>query len=144
MPSNFHRTHQVHEKSSNHLPFVQVARLCSGPTHNSNRQGESAMTQAMKHAQYEMNAALEDHLRENGDTLSELLFAYADINAMAALSLLRDGGPQPRECQQAQVAQMRECLAMVGGAEDSDRPDFDAAVRWHGARLDEILSLIEG
>jgi len=98
----------------------------------------------MKHAQYEMNAALEDHLRENGDTLSELLFAYADINAMAALSLLRDGGPQPRECQQAQVAQMRECLAMVGGAEDSDRPDFDAAVRWHGARLDEILSLIEG
>jgi hypothetical protein len=101
------------------------------------------MTQAPKHAQFTMNTALKDHLINNGDTLSELLFAYADINAMAALSLLRDGGTLPRECQQAQVAQVRDCLAQVSGAESSDRPDFDAAVRWHGARLDEILSLIE-
>jgi hypothetical protein len=50
------------------------------------------MTQAPKHAQFTMNTALKDHLINNGDTLSELLFAYADINAMAALSLLRDGG----------------------------------------------------
>jgi len=66
------------------------------------------MTQAMKQAHFEISSALEDHLRENGDSLSELLFAYADINAMAALSLLRSSDPQPRECQQAQVGQMHD------------------------------------
>jgi hypothetical protein len=98
------------------------------------------MTPAMKQAHFEMSPTLEDHLRENGDTLSELLFAYADINAMAALSLLCNTDPKPQGCQQTKVRQIRDCLAQVGGAEGSIRPDFDAAVRWHGARLDEILT----
>jgi len=100
------------------------------------------MTQAMKQAQFEMIPALEDHLRENGETLSELLCAYADVNAMAALSLLRDSSPQPRDHQRDQVEIIRACLAKFGGADIGDRPDFDAAVRWHGARLDETLSLM--
>jgi hypothetical protein len=55
------------------------------------------MTQAPKHAQFTMNTALKDHLINNGDTLSELLVAYADINAMAALSPLPDGSCHQQE-----------------------------------------------
>jgi hypothetical protein len=97
------------------------------------------MTKAMKHAQFEMDPALENHLTENGDTLSELLFAYADINAMAALSRLRDGAPQPQVRQQVQIRLIRDCLANIGGSDGGDRSDFSAAVLWHGARLDEII-----
>jgi hypothetical protein len=98
------------------------------------------MTQAIQHAQFEIVAALEDHLAENGETLSELLLAYADIEAMAALSRLRNGVPQPRARQQVQIIQIRDCLANIHGADGGDRSDFSAAVRWHGARLDEIIS----
>lgn len=101
------------------------------------------MNYAIPHAQLEMDDAFKDYLSENGEILSELLLAYADIKAMAALSRLRDGAPQTHRCQKAQIVLVRDCLAQVHGAEGSNRPDFDAAVRWHGARLDEALERFE-
>jgi hypothetical protein len=101
------------------------------------------MNHAIRNAQLKMNAALKDYLSENGEILSEILLAYADIKAMAALSRLRGSAPQPHRCQEAQVVLVRDSLAQVHGAEGSTRPDFDAAVRWHGARLDEVLERSE-
>lgn len=101
------------------------------------------MNYVIPHAQSEMDDTFKDYLSENGKILSDLLLAYADIKAMAALSWLRDGASQTDRCQQAQIVLVRDCLAQVHGAEGSNRPDFDAAVRWHGARFDEALERFE-
>lgn len=40
----------------------------------------------------------------------------------------------------ASVRRLRDVLCSVDPRRPSARSDFDAAIRWHGARLDELLS----
>ncbi|WP_415182548.1 hypothetical protein [Phaeovulum sp.] len=102
------------------------------------------MTLNPKHEQFAVDARLQDHLMENGETLSDLLSAIGDQKALSALSNLRSGDVCCVRCQARNVRAVIECLCGAFEVPDATRPDFDAAVRWHGARLVDVHSGFAG
>jgi hypothetical protein len=100
------------------------------------------MTLNPKHEQFAVNAVLQDHLTKNGETLSGLLSAIGDQHALSALSSLRSGEVCCANCQARDVGLVVECLCCAFEVPAAMRPDFDAAVRWHGARLADVHSIL--
>ncbi len=100
------------------------------------------MTLNPNHAQFSVDARLYDHLSKNGETLSELLTAIGDPRALSALSNLRGDDVCCARCQARDVRLVVECLSGAFDVPDSTRPDFDAAVRWQGARMAEVHSFL--
>jgi len=96
------------------------------------------MTFIPKPAQFRVDARLQDHLNENGATLSELLIAIGDIFVISALEKLQSGSICCAKCQERYVEDIVDCLCGAYGTRSATRPDFDAAVRWHGAKLSDI------
>jgi hypothetical protein len=100
------------------------------------------MTLNPKHAQFAVDARLQDHLAKNGETLSELLVAIGDQRALSALSKLRSGDVCCAKCQARDVRLVFECLCGAFEVPVVTRPDFDAAVRWQGARMADVHSIV--
>ena len=102
------------------------------------------MTLTPKHAQFFVNAELEDHLADNGETLIELLTAIGDPKAMSALSRLLSSNVCCAKCHARDLQIVIECLCGVFETSAATRPDFDAAVRWHGARMQDLQAVLAG
>ena len=96
------------------------------------------MTFIPKTAQFRVDARLQEHLSENGATLSELLIAIGDIYVISALAKLQSGSICCAKCQEQYVEDIVDSLCGAYGTRAAKRPDFDAAVRWHGAKLSEV------
>ena len=71
------------------------------------------MTLTPKHAQFFVNAELEDHLADNGETLIELLTAIGDPKAMSALSRLLSSNVCCAKCHARDLQIVIECLCGV-------------------------------
>lgn len=87
---------------------------------------------------------LQKYLRSNAMPLGALLEALGHADAMQALAALgkssdlydlidADFGEELR--------MLRNALAESGADHPAHRSDFNAAINWHGARLDELISL---
>jgi hypothetical protein len=101
------------------------------------------MTLTPKHEQFVVDAGLHDHLADNSETLTEILSAIGDQRAMTALSNLLSGTVCCARCHARDVRLVIECLCAAHDVPAATRPDFDAAVRWQGARLSDF-HLFEG
>jgi hypothetical protein len=100
------------------------------------------MTLNPKHAQFSVDARLHDHLSKNGQTLSELLTAIGDHRALFALSNLRSGDVCCAKCQTRDVRLVIDSLCCAFEVPAATRTDFDAAVRWQGARMADVHSIL--
>jgi hypothetical protein len=100
------------------------------------------MTLNPKHAQFAVDARLQDHMAKNGETLSELLLVIGDQRALSALSNLLSGDVCCAKCQARNVKLVVECLCGAFEVPAATRPDFGAAVRWQGARMADVRSIL--
>lgn len=100
------------------------------------------MTFSPRHEQFAVDARLQNHLMENGGTLSELLSAIGCQEALSAFSLLQSGDVCCALCQARLVEVMVDCLCQAFEVPAATRPDFDAAILWHGARMAEVHSAL--
>lgn len=96
------------------------------------------MTLTPNHEQFFLETGLDDHFADNGETLIELLTAIGDQEAMAALSNLLSGNVCCARCHGRDVRLVIECLCAAHEVSTATRPDFDAAVRWQGARMQDL------
>jgi hypothetical protein len=96
------------------------------------------MTLNPKHVQFFVDADLHNHLAGNSETLTEILTAIGDQKAIAALSNLLNGTVCCARCHAKDVRLVVECLCGAYDVPGATRPDFDAAVRWQGARLSDF------
>jgi hypothetical protein len=96
------------------------------------------MTLTPKHEQFVVDTGLDDHFADNSETLTEILTAVDDQEAMAALSNLLSGAVCCARCRARDVRLVIECLWAAHDVPTATRPDFDAAVRWQGARLSDF------
>ncbi|EPX80947.1 hypothetical protein [Litoreibacter arenae] len=100
------------------------------------------MTLNPKHGQFAVDAGLQEHLAKNGATLSELISAINDQKAMTALSKLLSGDLCCSKCQARDVGLVLNALSGAFEVPAATRPDFDAAVRWQGARMADVHSIL--
>ena len=100
------------------------------------------MTLNPKYAQFAVDAGLQDHMAKNGETLSELLLAIGDQRALSALSNLVSGDVCCAKCQARDVRLVVACLSGAFEVPAATRSDFDAAVRWQGARMADVHSIL--
>jgi hypothetical protein len=96
------------------------------------------MTLTPIHVQFVVDTGLDDHLANNCKTLTEILTAIGDHRAMTALSNLMSGTVCCARCHARDVRLVVECLCGAHDVPTATRPDFDAAVRWQGARLSDF------
>lgn len=86
--------------------------------------------------------AVRAHVSANGGGIQELLEDLAEPEASRALRDLRlelDQGADAGTLA-LRLCHLRDALAGAGASEPASRPDFDAAVNWHGARIDELIT----
>jgi|GEM_PF-3997365 hypothetical protein len=96
------------------------------------------MTLTPQHEQFIVDAGLHDHLADNSEILTEILSAIGEQTAIAALSSLLSGTACCAQCHARDVRTVVECLCGAYDVPCATRPDFDAAVRWQGARLSDL------
>jgi len=96
-------------------------------------------------AQAKQISELQKYLRSNEGPLGALLDALCHPRAVRALEvLLRNSALY--ELVDADVDEelrtLRTALAESCADHPAHRSDFDVAINWHGARLDELISLV--
>ena len=96
------------------------------------------MTLTPKYEKSVMDKGLQDHLSDNGNTLTEIFTTIGDQRAKAALSNLLSGSVCCARCQARDVRLVVECLCGAHNVPTATHTDFDAAIRWQGARLSDF------
>lgn len=88
---------------------------------------------------------LQRYLRYNALPLGALLEVLGHAEAARALAALSRNS-ELYELVDAdfddELRMLRSALAESGADHPARRSDFDAAINWHGARLDELISLV--